>query len=90
MRPGDLGAITRWHGELYSREFGFDETFEAYVAVALRQFVLSHHDGDRLWIAESDQKIVGSIAIVGAKTLDAQLRWFLVETALRGRGSVSD
>jgi GNAT superfamily N-acetyltransferase len=86
IRPGDIGAIIRWHGELYSREFGFDATFEAYVAVALGQFVLSQQHRDRLWIAERDRDLVGSAAIVGADSDQAQFRWFLVDPSLRGQG----
>lgn len=86
-RPGDLGALVRLHGELYAREHGFDETFEAYVADGLARHVLGRGPRERVWIAELDEEIVGCIGIVAADEEElAQLRWFLVAPAARGHG----
>jgi len=41
---------------------------------------------DGLWIAEREGKIVGSIGIMGQENGKAQLGWFLVHPACRGRG----
>jgi GNAT superfamily N-acetyltransferase len=86
LRPGDLGAIVRFHGIVYAREYGFDPTFEAYVAGPLADFILRGSDRDRLWIAEQDGRLVGCIAIVAASPETAQLRWFLVDPSARGTG----
>src|SRR5262245_6999107 len=79
MRPGDTVAIVHLHGTIYAREYGFDATFEAYVAGPLAEFVRARSDRDRLWIVERDGHIVGCIAIVAVSGAEAQLRWFLVD-----------
>jgi GNAT superfamily N-acetyltransferase len=86
VRPGDLGAIVSLHGILYACEYGFDVTFEAYVAGPLADFVRSASPREQLWIAERDGRIVGCIAIVAASAETAQLRWFLVDPSVRGVG----
>jgi ribosomal protein S18 acetylase RimI-like enzyme len=86
LKPGDLGAIVAMHGILYEREYGFDATFEAYVAGPLAEFVRTGSLRERLWIAERAGRIIGCIAIVAATPEIAQLRWFLVDPSARGAG----
>ncbi len=86
LRPGDLGEIVRLHGTIYSREYGFDPTFEAYVAGPLAEFVQARTDRDRLWIAEHSEGIAGCAAVMGTSSREAQLRWFLVIPSMRGQG----
>jgi GNAT superfamily N-acetyltransferase len=86
LKPGDLGSIVSLHGTLYAREYGFDPTFEAYVAGPLAEFVRAASGRERLWMAERDGAIVGCVAIVAASATVAQLRWFLVDPAARGQG----
>ena len=86
-RPGDIGYITYRHAMFYSETYGFDVTFDAYVASGLAQFVMRYDpQREHLWIAEAGTAIVGSIAIVKAEEEVAQLRWFLVESQARGKG----
>jgi GNAT superfamily N-acetyltransferase len=86
LRPGDLGAVVQLHGTLYDQEYGFDITFEAYVAGPLAEFVLHPSPRNRLWLAEDHGKLVGCIAIVEVSAEEAQLRWYLVDAAVRGQG----
>jgi ribosomal protein S18 acetylase RimI-like enzyme len=87
LKPGDVGAIVHLHSVVYAQEYGWDSTFEGYVAEGLARFALSHNPrDDRLWVAEANGQIVGSIGVVGHSTSEAQLRWFLVHPAWRDRG----
>jgi GNAT superfamily N-acetyltransferase len=86
LQPGDLGAVVQLHGVLYAREYGFDPTFEAYVAGPLAEFVRRGSPRERLWLAERDGRLVGCVAIVAASPEIAQLRWFLVDPSARGAG----
>lgn len=87
LRPGDLGRVTMQHGILYAAEYSFDHTFEAYVAESLAEFgKAAPSPRDRLWIAEMDGRLVGSIGIIGREERAAQLRWLLVGPESRGHG----
>lgn len=86
-KPGDIGYVTYQHGVIYASEYNLDETFEAYVAAGLSQFIENYDSAkDHLWIVENGKIIVGSIAIVKFDSNIAQLRWFLVEPRVRDKG----
>lgn len=86
LKPGDIGRVIWLHGVIYSEEHGFDPSFEAYVPGPLSQLVRRGSPRERLWIAEHDGRLVGSIAIVETSPEVAQLRWFLVDPSIRGAG----
>ncbi len=65
IRPGDIGAVVSLHGVLYATEYGFDSTFEGYVAGTLGHFGAPIDSlRERLWLAEVADRVVGSIAII--------------------------
>ena len=88
FRPGDIGRVTWLHGDLYAREWGFDNSFEAYVAEGLVEFARQYDPArDRLWLAETAAgDPVGSVAILSRPNGQAQLRWLIVAPAARGTG----
>jgi ribosomal protein S18 acetylase RimI-like enzyme len=87
FKPGDIGYLTYLHGTIYAKEYGYDQTFEAYVAKGLAEFVQSSDpDNERIWLVEINSQITGFIAIVSHSKREAQLRWFFVHPDFRGRG----
>jgi N-acetylglutamate synthase-like GNAT family acetyltransferase len=86
LRPGDVGRVTLLHGLLYAAEYGWDHTFEAYVAGPLAAFALRQNPRERIWIVEHEGDVAGCVGIVEADAETAQLRWYLLHPRLRGRG----
>lgn len=86
FRPGDMGRIIWLHGTLYAAEYGFDHTFEPYVAGPLSEFARNRTDRDRIWIVEKNGEIMGSAAAVRFSETEAQLRWLLLHPEVRGTG----
>ncbi len=86
IKPGDIGSIIHLHGTLYAQEYGFDHTFEPYVAIPLGEFINNRTSRDQLWIVEKGQMVAGSVAIVGCPGDIAQLRWLILHPNLRGCG----
>ena len=87
--PGTIGRITEAHAVYYHQHWGFDASFETQVARELSEFVSEFQvDRDGLWLADSDGRFTGSIAIDGkhADTEGTRLRWFIVVPAHQGSG----
>jgi DNA-binding MarR family transcriptional regulator/N-acetylglutamate synthase-like GNAT family acetyltransferase len=83
LEPGDLGWIVARHGVLYTREYGWDGSFEVLVASIMGAF---RPDLDRAWIAELDGRRAGCVLCVHADERTAKLRTLLVEPEARGHG----
>ncbi|MCB0139437.1 MAG: winged helix-turn-helix transcriptional regulator, partial [Caldilineaceae bacterium] len=65
--PGDMGWVVQQHGQLYAREYGWNEQFEALVAGIVAHFIQSYDaQKERCWMAELDGEIVGSVFVVKA------------------------
>jgi N-acetylglutamate synthase-like GNAT family acetyltransferase len=86
LKPGDIGYIVYLHGIIYAQEYGWDYTFETYVAGPLAEFAKAPGERGRIWIVEKDGQVAGSVAIVEVAEREAQLRWMLLTADLRGYG----
>jgi DNA-binding MarR family transcriptional regulator/GNAT superfamily N-acetyltransferase len=86
-RPGDIGWITHRHGAIYAQEYGWDEKFEALVAGIAKNFVENFDpQRERLWLAEQNGDILGSVMLVKKTKTVAKLRVLYVEPKARGLG----
>ena len=86
-QAGDYGWVIERHAVTYASEFGYDGTFEAFVAEGVARFV-KRHDARReaAWIAERDGRRVGSAFVVRESAKRVRLRFFLLDRAVRGGG----
>lgn len=86
-RPGDMGWVVHRQAQLYAQEFGWDMGYEALVARIVADFVQQFDARrERCWIAEQDQRIVGSVFLVKDSDTEARLRLLYVEAGTRGQG----
>jgi GNAT superfamily N-acetyltransferase len=86
-QPGDLGWVVMAHGEMYVRDFGWDGSFESFVARIVADYAAGPiASREAAWIAEVDGKRVGCIFCVENDQHTAQLRLLLVDPVARGLG----
>ena len=88
-RTTDFGWIVDRHGELYSREYGWNQRFVGLVARVVAEYVESFDPArDCCWIAERNGERVGSVFVMKdpARPGVARLRLLFVEESARGHG----
>jgi N-acetylglutamate synthase-like GNAT family acetyltransferase len=72
---------------LYTREYGWDNTYEALVAEILAGFVKTFDaKRERSWIAEREGQVIGSVFLMKKSEDVAKLRLLYVEPSARGLG----
>jgi DNA-binding MarR family transcriptional regulator/N-acetylglutamate synthase-like GNAT family acetyltransferase len=86
-QPGDYGWVIAAHGDIYAREYGWNEEIEGLAAEIVGKFVEnSDSKRERCWIAESQGMPVGCVFITKQSQSVAKLRLLLVTRRARGMG----
>ena len=79
--------VVRQHGELYRKEYGWNDEFEALVSDIASQMQRDHQpEWEHGWIAELHGAPVGSAFVVRDSERVAKLRLLIVTPAARGMG----
>lgn len=87
FRPGDIGYITYLVGSIYAQEYGMSILNDIEMATFFIHFTQHQNPAnERIWIAEMNQQIVGSMIIFQEKPGVAHLRTLILHPAARGRG----
>jgi len=86
-RPGDMGWVVMQHGEIYWREYRFDDEFESLVADIVAKYIKNFDPvWEKGWIAQLDGERVGSVFVVRRSATVAQLRLLILTPGARGHG----
>src|SRR5207245_6887255 len=86
-RPGDMGWVVQRHGELYWREYHYDERFEALVAEIVAEFVQNlDPKRERCWVAEKHGERAGCLFLVKKSDMVAEPHLLPADTSARGSG----
>lgn len=85
--PPDINYVISRHQVLYEKEYGLTSVFGDYVDKGVQHFAKNHDPNyECMLIAEMEKNPVGSIAITKTDNSTAQLRYFLLEPQMRGKG----
>lgn len=87
--PGLCGQIVKLHAQYYSDLVGFGLPFEARVAAEMAEFLTRVEvPANSIWYVERAGRIVGGVSIDGEDLGQniAHLRWFILDSSMRGAG----
>jgi GNAT superfamily N-acetyltransferase len=86
-QPGDFGWVVQQHGEIYAREYGWNQSFEGLVAEVIAKYQRDlQPEWERAWIAEVKGEKAGSVFVVRKSRTVAQLRLLILTPRARGFG----
>ena len=87
FEPGAVERIVALHMGYYGPNWHFGPAFKKYLMDGLGEFAARiDPEKDLFLVAKREGKIVGSVCIDGSATEDAQLRWFILDPSIHGRG----
>lgn len=85
--PGAVDRIIALHMDYYGPNWHFGPAFREYLKDGLGEFTARlNPDRDLFLVAKRQGEIVGSVCIDGSGSESAQLRWFILDPAIHGKG----
>lgn len=89
FRKADIDFVINGQLALYAEEYGFTSpVWNDYLTIGVQEFIRKFDSArDCMYIAEREGTPCGCIAITHTEDMTAQLRFFFMETAFRGRGA---
>lgn len=84
-KPGEPSLVVHFYYKLFEEQFDFLPMTEQYFLHAMTD-LFENPEGNALWVAEEDGKIVGSICIVDKGNGTGQLRLFGTHPSTQGKG----
>jgi ribosomal protein S18 acetylase RimI-like enzyme len=90
LRPGDPDQIVELHRRVYGGEWGMNDGFVAGVAKTVADAVSAGWPaaGGGAWLVDrvDHNGLAGSLGLTGEGPGRGQVRWFVLDPELRGRG----
>ncbi len=88
LQPGDPGAIAELHRRLYVPEYGLGGAFVDSVRAGVEAAAAAGwpRTGGGVWLVEQDGVVRGSLGLTSDGDGLGKVRWFALESSLRGRG----
>ena len=86
FKAGDIGWVISQHGEIYAREYGFNDEFEWDILGKAATLYVNRDDFTRFWMYELDGERAGSIVISRRAPGIAFINFVVVLEEYRGQG----
>jgi GNAT superfamily N-acetyltransferase len=88
LSPDDPGAIAELHRRLYVPEYGLNDAFVDAVRAGVETAAAAGWPGTGggVWLVEHDGVVRGSLGLTDHGDGLGKVRWFALESMLRGRG----
>lgn len=83
-KAGEPSLVVHFYYKLFEEQFAFLPTTEQYFLHAMME--LFNSEDNRLWIAEENGKIIGSISVIDQGNEGGQIRLFGTHPTTQGKG----
>ena len=88
LDPAEADAVAELHRRVYGPEYGMNDEFVSRVAEGLHAAVARGwpNSGGGVWLIDENAELCGSLALTDEGEGLGRVRWFVLDSALRGQG----